>query len=646
MLKRGTGFVYLFAALLVLSCSDSTNSGDKKSGDGVASDTEDQELYVPPTPDVPDVDKPDPPPKPGAFGYPCDDNSECDSEWCIATAEGNVCTQACVDECPAGWICAQVSLTGQDLTFACVPRFALLCNPCASNEDCIQFASQAGTESGNICIDHGPLGKFCGAGCDDDVECPEGYSCEDVPLAGGTTVRQCYPTSGECTCSKLATNLGKSTSCFVKNDQGKCYGYRECLPSGLSDCSAQTPSQEICNAVDDNCDNKIDNITVPEACDMTNEFGTCIGVLECTAGAGTGKCIAETPQKEVCDGLDQNCDGIADDGFTDTDGDLLMDCIDEDDDNDGINDEPDNCPLNANPGQEDHDGDGMGDECDPDDDNDDYPDDTDCEPKDKTVNPGTLEVCDKKDNDCDKEIDEGLCDDGNSCTDDKCLSDGNCVNEPNKVLCDDQDVCTEIDVCKEGKCVGKKPKNCDDGNMCTDDSCDDVIGCENNPNKADCEDGNPCTTDKCSGGKCQKTGFTDCNDNNPCTTDSCSTISGCVHSVGPNGVLCTTGAAQCGQGICNSGVCVPSDNVLCNTGSGKCPTGICSGGKCFVKPGEICEAKVKVDICNSQKVAGVCTGDGKCVVTKAPPSLQCPGCNGICIKCFILQFCVPFSSIF
>lgn len=51
------------------------------------------------------------------------------------------------------------------------------------------------------------------------------------------------------------------------------------------------------------------------------------------------------------DGIDENCDGVIDDGFADSDG-------------DGIPDTRDNCPDVANPGQEDTDEDGVGDACD------------------------------------------------------------------------------------------------------------------------------------------------------------------------------------------------------------------------------------------------------------------------------------------
>ncbi len=48
---------------------------------------------------------------------------------------------------------------------------------------------------------------------------------------------------------------------------------------------------------------------------------------------------------------------------TNTDGDAMADCIDPDDDNDGVLDDPDNCPLVVNPDQIDSNHDGVGDAC-------------------------------------------------------------------------------------------------------------------------------------------------------------------------------------------------------------------------------------------------------------------------------------------
>jgi hypothetical protein len=47
---------------------------------------------------------------------------------------------------------------------------------------------------------------------------------------------------------------------------------------------------------------------------------------------------------EVCDGKDNDCDGLTDEGFPDADGDHIANCVDPDDDNDGVLDGNDACP--------------------------------------------------------------------------------------------------------------------------------------------------------------------------------------------------------------------------------------------------------------------------------------------------------------
>ena len=113
---------------------------------------------------------------------------------------------------------------------------------------------------------------------------------------------------------------------------------------------------------------------------------------------------------EVCDGVDNNCNGQTDEGFTNTDGDAFADCTDADDDNDGVLDTEDNCSLAGNPDQLDTDSDGSGNVCDADDDDDGDPDATDCAPLDAAINRNATEVCNGIDDDCDGAVDEGFTD--------------------------------------------------------------------------------------------------------------------------------------------------------------------------------------------------------------------------------------------
>ena len=65
---------------------------------------------------------------------------------------------------------------------------------------------------------------------------------------------------------------------------------------------------------------------------------------------------------------------MVDEGFSDADSDGVADCIDEDIDGDGVDDQFDNCLGLANNDQVDTDGDDAGDACDEDDDGDGDPD--------------------------------------------------------------------------------------------------------------------------------------------------------------------------------------------------------------------------------------------------------------------------------
>ena len=114
------------------------------------------------------------------------------------------------------------------------------------------------------------------------------------------------------------------------------------------------------------------------------------------------------------------------------------------------------------------------------------------------------EVCDGDDDDCDGEVDEGTCDDGNQCTEDACLGQEGCEYVAlNGVECLDGDLCTTGDHCEAGVCVGVGVA-CDDGDPCTDDACDPETGeCVFSFNVAPCDDGDPCTVaDLCQEGVC------------------------------------------------------------------------------------------------------------------------------------------------
>ena len=166
---------------------------------------------------------------------------------------------------------------------------------------------------------------------------------------------------------------------------------------------------------------------------------------------------------EVCDGVDDDCDGLTDEGFGDLDADGVADCLDPDDDGDGVDDEADNCPVTPNGEQEDLDDDGVGDACEGDLDGDGDPDQTDCQPTDEDIHHGALEVCDGADQNCNGIFDEGYPD-----TDQDGLAD--CVD-----VDDDGDgVDDGVDNCPDTKNPSQLDSDGDgDGNACDQDDDDD-----------------------------------------------------------------------------------------------------------------------------------------------------------------------------
>jgi len=467
----------------------------------------------------------------GGFGCPCDGPDDCLEGWCVDSPYGQVCTRTCLEECPQGWDCVQVD-TGADPVFICLPRHLWICRPCTASTQC----SEGLPPGEDRCVDLGAEGAFCGGACGADADCPAGFICTGMATVEGGFSQQCVLEDGVCGCSQKHTEAGSATYCLNQNEFGACDGERTCTPEGLSACEGPIPAQETCDDTDEDCDGETDEDVVSTECDVTGEFGVCVGTTQCVDGKET--CVGEAAAPEDCNGLDDDCDGGTDEGFTDTDEDGLANCVDPDDDDDEILDDVDNCPLIYNPGQGDMDGDDLGDVCDEDSDGDGVPDENDCQPYDPEV-----PSCQNKD--CG---DDGC---GGSCG--QCLPGSECLNFH----------CTCVPDCAGKQCgdngCGGSCGTCPPNYVCQDGACQCLPQCG----------GKECGADGC-GGSCGS-----CPPGHLCQNGWCLCQPDCAgKQCGTDGCGGDCGTCQVGYTCNESGICENTQPNPCGTVD---YAGLCAG---------------------------------------------------------------------
>ncbi len=464
-------------------------------------------------------------------------------------------------------------------------------------------------EPRNACGECGPEPPEICNGVDDDCDggTDEGNVCDGC-VPGPET---CNGADDDC---DGTTDEGLTRPCGF--DFPPCTaGTETCVDGEFIGCDAVLPQPEVCDGVDNDCDGNVDGQV--EECTVLPDPPGNPGVGECTPGlhictdGSFGDCVGEVvPVDEICDLRDNDCDGTTDEDIPSVEcgttcGAGMTECVD------GV--------IECIGGM--------------------------------TSEP---EECNSFDDDCDGVVDEGLpsmgpCDEGGTlCTPGELLCVGGtyqCIGgdppAPEICDCEDNDCDTQVDetdqcpagsTCTACQCAFPCEDNefpCPLGRICVDDFCL-VDRCFDVTCEPD-EDGNHTT---CVDGECVETcGITDCvapfvcrPSDGTCQPDNCSAF--------PD--KCTV------DEFCVAGECVdnPCVDVTCPDGE------YCQGGECRVPcadvtcpAGQLCDLGECVDDpcaddpCTGSQICIEDTGEceqNPCLGRMCPVGQACNPQTGLC----------------
>jgi hypothetical protein len=229
---------------------------------------------------------------------------------------------------------------------ACLQEGTIACDPDGSSSSC---SAVAGTATDEVCdgIDNDCDGQVDEGNAGGGGTCDTGQpgACQNGTELCTNAQITCEPNEMAVTedCGADNTGDGIDNDCDGEVDEGcgncpegdvrSCYtgprgtesvgecsaGQQQCLNGNYQACLGATlPATELCNGLDDDCDGEVDEgFGVGDRC--VTGVGVCRagGSLACDrSGIGTF-CDAQTvaPSAEICDGLDNDCDGTVDEDF-------------------------------------------------------------------------------------------------------------------------------------------------------------------------------------------------------------------------------------------------------------------------------------------------------------------------------------------
>lgn len=233
---------------------------------------------------------------------------------------------------------------GADVECTAIPKLPMpeVCN--GLDDDCNNVVDDNNPEAGQMCLTNLP--SICNPGT---TTCNAGVLECIADIAVGSVAEMCNGVDDDC---DNVVDDGYSVGGMCSVGIGGCseQGKYVCDAMGGTMCSAvpSTPRPELCDGIDNDCDGDVDDgLGLGTIC--SSGLGECAatGLLICDGMSGVVcDAMAGTPVSEICgDAKDNDCDGMIDDGCSDSDGDGLVDGLEQ--------------QLGSNPNDRDTDDDGV-----------------------------------------------------------------------------------------------------------------------------------------------------------------------------------------------------------------------------------------------------------------------------------------------